>query len=138
MRNQIAVVSTPQTQQVATRPSHAVDRLAQKLFGGTSKQPEQAIAQTKRAATPGQIAEWRSTIAKQETADRAELAARMKPEHVAVAQRTFARWKSPQLETYLRETGQGANLWAHDMIGRMGMHIEALEAEIAALRTGRR
>ena len=128
----VAVVSTPQTQQVATTQP-ARTSLATKLFGGSMKGDE-PVAVTKRVASQAEIAEWRSTIAKQEAADRAELTRRMQPQHIEAAQRMYQAFKTPELEQYIKESGQGAQPELHFLLARAWVHLSAVEKERDALR----
>lgn len=133
----VAVVSQPTQQVVATTPTRT---LAHRLFRNSNHAGEQS-----GAATSQEIAAYHATIAAHETKERAELVARMRPEHIAAAESLFKAFKSPQLETWVRENGIGSNVWAHDFLGRVWLHLtnveterDALRQEVAALKHGAR
>ena len=138
----VAVVSRPNSQQIATTPSKPT--LAERLFGGSSR-PEQPAAVTKRVASQAEIASYRETIAAAEKRDLAELNDRLAEPHRNMAIATFQRFASPAAIAFVEQSGLRHSLHLHDVMARAGYALAARDAEIADLkqlvahlRTGRR
>ncbi len=126
-----AVVTTSQPSRAVVQSTPTRD-LASRLFNRSNHVGTEPAE--KRVATKAEIAEYHATIAAHEAKERAELVARMKPEHIAAAESLFRAFKSPQLETWVRENGIGSNVWAHDFLGRVWLHLAKVEKEVLALR----
>ena len=140
MSNEIAVVSTPSQQQVATQPSRS---LASRMFPNSGHKDVEAPA--KSAATPAQVAEWRATIAASEARDRAECAARLPAGAVEDGQKMFAAFATPSLKQWVQENGLQSPLHVMDFLARAWRHLSAVERErdqlqreVAALKQGKR
>jgi hypothetical protein len=132
--NQLTVKPTGQQQVVTAQPRNLQHDAAEKLFGGSSSKSVAAPADSATTV----IAEW-------EKREHAELVARLPADAIADATKLMAAFKTPQLETWVRQNGLGHNVWVHDMLARIWRHIatvererDALRKEIATLKLGRR
>lgn len=118
--NEVATISTPAQQQVVTQTP-----LASRMFNKSNHVGSEQ---------PG-VAEHHARVTAQDAADYKETLARMKPESIAHAQKLMSRFGSADLRRVVAERGLGSNVWVMDMAGRLNIHIEALEREIAALKS---
>lgn len=119
---QIAVIAPSAPQQVA-KVNHA--QRAAAIFSRSSK--SEAVPSVDAKALD-------EHVTRQELADYEETTRRMKPEHIAQAQKLMQRFGSADLRRVVAERGLGSNVWVMDMAGRLNMHIEKLEAQVADLQ----
>jgi len=129
MSNEIAVVPS---QQVATTPQRS---LASRMFpnsGHTDVEPVK-VGHPLAQSVAAERADYEDTIA------------RLAPQHIKMAQDTFARFGSEPLKKVVLERGWGSEPQTVGFVAQLGYHIAALEKhnlaleqEIASLKRNRR
>ena len=120
MANEIAVISQP-TQQVQTTPAKSAASIWSKSSAST------AVTETHD-----------QRVTRQELADYEETRRRMKPEHIALAQKLMATYGGEQVRNAVAAAGIGSNVWVMDLAARIQMALDAKDAEIAALKRNQR
>ena len=125
MSNEIAVISQP-TQQVQTTPAKSAASIWSKSSSST------AVTETTKQRDD------RVTLQDAQDAAITGDPRRFAPEHLAMAQQTFARFKSPQLLEFLDRNGGMSNVYVNEFVAKVGYALAAKDAEIAALKRNQR
>ena len=124
--NEIAVVSQPTSQPIATTPSKP--SLAVRLFDKSHHAESKAVAETHD-----------QRVTRQEAEDYKEVTnpARFPPHAIPLAQKLMQTYGTEALRKVVADRGMGSNIHVMDMAARVQMALDAKDKELAQLRARR-
>ena len=125
--NEIAVVSQPTSQPIATTPSKP--SLAVRMFSNSNHAESKAVAETHD-----------QRVTRQEAEDYKEVTnpARFPPHAIPLAQKLMQTYGGQDVRNAVAAAGIGSKVWVMDLAARIQMALDAKDAEIAALKRNQR